>query len=43
MSETKIVFWGSNQHNLLSPSANKSFNRPQHISLPYDIVDISAS
>lgn len=43
MSETKIAFWGSNQNNLLSPASLKSFSRPQHATLPYHIIDISAS
>jgi alpha-tubulin suppressor-like RCC1 family protein len=43
MGETKIAFWGSNQHNLLSPASLKSFNRPQYLSIPFDIVDVSAS
>lgn len=41
--ESKLAFWGSNQHNLLSPSNTKSFNRPQCLSLPFDIIDLSAS
>lgn len=43
MSQSVVFFWGSNQHNLLSPSPSKSFHRPQRLSIPHDIVDISSS
>lgn len=41
--ESKLAFWGSNQHNLLSSASNKSFNRPQCLATPFDITDLSAS
>ena len=43
MTQTNILFWGNNQHGLLSPTPSKSLSRPQCLSLPYPISDLSAS
>ena len=43
MDQTKLLLWGSNQHNLLSSSNHKSLNRPHQTNLLHDIQDISVS
>ena len=43
MSENTVVFWGSNQHGLLSGGPQKSFNTPQQASFPHQILTLSAS
>lgn len=43
MTQTTLVFWGNNQHNLLTPQPNKTFPRPNTITLPHILTDLSAS
>jgi alpha-tubulin suppressor-like RCC1 family protein len=43
MSQTNVLFWGNNQHSLLSPLPNKTFPRPSQASIPYQVVDLAAS
>jgi alpha-tubulin suppressor-like RCC1 family protein len=43
MAESKIVCWGSNQHNILSLSPNKVYCSLQTYSVLFDILEISAS
>jgi alpha-tubulin suppressor-like RCC1 family protein len=38
-----VIFWGSNQQNLLSSTSCKVYNRPQHLTTAYDIIDLSAT
>lgn len=43
MSQTNLVFWGNNQHSLLSTQTHKNFPRPTQVSLPFQLTDLSAS
>ena len=43
MAQTNLLFWGNNQHSLLSPQPHKTYPAPQHTSLPYSLTDLSAS
>jgi alpha-tubulin suppressor-like RCC1 family protein len=43
MIESKIVCWGSNQHNILSLGSAKVFSSLQTYSVQFDIIEISAS
>lgn len=38
-----FLVWGNNQDNLLSKSATKCLTTPTPLSLPYDIISVSAS
>ena len=43
MAQTNLLFWGNNQHSLLTPLPNKTFPAPQLSSLPYSLKELSAS
>ena len=43
MADNTVVFWGSNQHGLLSAGPQKSFNAPQTSAFPHSILALSAS
>lgn len=43
MTQNILYFWGNNQNNLLSTTSHKSFNTPQHLSVPHEIADVSSS
>lgn len=43
MNQTNILFWGNNQHSLLSPQPNKTFPKPSLNVIPHQVIDIAAS
>lgn len=43
MAQTNIIFWGNNQHGLLTSLTSKTFPRPSSNSIPFQINDFAAS
>lgn len=43
MAQTNLLYWGNNQHSLLTPLPGKTFPSPQLTSLPHNLIDLSAS
>ena len=43
MAQTNVLFWGNNQHSLLTSLPNKTFSSPQLTTLPHSLNDISTS
>jgi hypothetical protein len=43
MATTRVLVWGNNQENLLSPSHSQCLTKPEEIIIPYAIATVSAS